>query len=318
MTVDHCIVQRGEGWYAVAGRLCPAGIAIAQRNAFAAALVAANGASLATVLYPGQVLHYDPSTLPAAPTPAPIPVPQPEPEQQPAGSIPALSAVGAVGTLTSVAGGRLSGVIEGKRFTSPIELTAGLRLVNCEINGIVGTPSKGCDDVLLDRVTCNGGLWLEDVSGVGVTGWEIRSSRFDGGATQAMRPKGVGVITVSDSWFVSHQQPPTGTHTEAVQVMYGAQLTTTRCAFSRRPVANNTVSAVMTFESAADGEGSVSTDCVYGWWDGTAWQRGGGVYGVYPGRARFVRPIVYCGGDPASAWYQSVAPRGGLVDPVYR
>ncbi len=167
--------------------------------------------------------------------------------------------------------------------------------------------------VILDHVE-SGGLWFENNGSTGgQTNWTIKWSKLYGGVWQALRPKGAGKIYVSDSWLLSDGTPPDGAHTEVLQQMYGSDGHYERVAFSRQPVTNNTVTAVLTMENANDGGDTKFIDCVVGYWNGSRWVRGGGNYAVYPGKSQWIRPTIYA--SEASAWYQQPSV---LTEPTYK
>lgn len=72
--IEPVVVEPGEGLFAVAARLAPAGITREQRNQFAMAIAVANGGDFSMVLHPGRILWYDTATIPE-----PAPAPEPEP-----------------------------------------------------------------------------------------------------------------------------------------------------------------------------------------------------------------------------------------------
>ncbi len=237
-----------------------------------------------------------------------------------AGAIPPLSSVGASGTLTNHAGGTLSGVtLSDKRFTGGVSFGAGaVTLNNCRFDAGITTYYADHGVVTLNYCTNPGqfGWWFEEnAAGVGgQTNVWLNYCLMDGGLYQAMRPKGTGAIQVTDTWFVSAGEPTPEVHTEVIQHLFGADGVYTRCAFSREPVSNGTVTAVLTFGDIGDGGGSTFTDCEVGYWNGSAWVRGGGVYQIYPGQSKWYRPRIHS--TAGTAWYAGNAP-AVLVDPVY-
>lgn len=64
MTVESYIVQPGDGLFAIAAKLAPAGITVEQRNTFAMAIAVANGSDFSLELHPGRILWYDTDTIP--------------------------------------------------------------------------------------------------------------------------------------------------------------------------------------------------------------------------------------------------------------
>ncbi len=60
----HEIVRVGDGFYSIASRLSPKGITASQRNLFAKSIAEANGMTLSSAIYPGQVLHVDVASIP--------------------------------------------------------------------------------------------------------------------------------------------------------------------------------------------------------------------------------------------------------------
>lgn len=67
----HEVVKAGDGFLKIAGRLAPVGITATQKAAFARAIATANGLTLTSTIYVGQILHVDPATIPTV-TPPPV------------------------------------------------------------------------------------------------------------------------------------------------------------------------------------------------------------------------------------------------------
>lgn len=78
MTVESYIVQPGDGLFAIAAKLAPAGITVEQRNTFAMAIAVANGSDFSLELHPGRILWYDTDTIPVPVPPEPEPDPEPD------------------------------------------------------------------------------------------------------------------------------------------------------------------------------------------------------------------------------------------------
>ncbi len=72
MTIEHEKVLSGDGWLRIAGRLCPPGATATQRGVFASKMAAANKMTTASVIHPGEILHYDTADLPFVAPPAPV------------------------------------------------------------------------------------------------------------------------------------------------------------------------------------------------------------------------------------------------------
>ena len=64
MTISHVKVKLGEGWSSVATRLCPPMTSQTKRNEFLTKLLSANGATVKTVIFPGEILHFDSDDIP--------------------------------------------------------------------------------------------------------------------------------------------------------------------------------------------------------------------------------------------------------------
>lgn len=243
----------------------------------------------------------------------------PPPPPPPGGKIPALSEVGPRGALTSSACGALApGTYRSLNCTNGVQLqgSGDYTFIDMKIPSIKSQYSNSLmprsGTVTLDHVE-TGGLWFEnnDAAG-GQAGWTIKFSRLYGGVYQALRPKGNGKINVSDSWLLSDGTPPDGTHTEVMQLLNGSQGSFQRVAFSRQPVSNNTVTAVLTIAYANGGTDTQFIDCEVGYFNGSSWGRGGGYSAVYPGESQWVRPRIH--GSPTNSWF---TPPVSLIDPVY-
>ena len=238
------------------------------------------------------------------------------------GGVPNISQVGPRGTLTNSTCGQLApGTYRSLNCTGKIYLQSSgdYSFIDVKSPGF-GSQGGGANfprsgTVTLDHVETSG-LWFEDSNGQGgQVGWTIKWSKLYGGAFQALRPKGVGKIFVSDTWLLSDGPPPDGAHTEVLQHIYRADGKYERVAFSRQPVSNNTVTAVLTMENANnDGGDTQFIDCEIGYWNGSSWSKGGGVYQVYPGLSQWVRPRFHT--SASDAWYNHIPPNS-LVDPVY-
>lgn len=59
----HTTVQPGDGFFSIAARLAP-GISTGKKLKFAEAIATANDMTFKSTLYPGQILHIIPSTIP--------------------------------------------------------------------------------------------------------------------------------------------------------------------------------------------------------------------------------------------------------------
>jgi len=247
-----------------------------------------------------------PAVVPPPPVVVPPPVAVP-----PTGKVPALAMVGPRTTLTtSSAKSLLPGNYVGTRF-GVVSLQPGtFTFVDCEVSFDVQYPSR---TVTLDHCKVNGGVWFE---GGGHAGWTIKASICDGGAGQALRPSGPGAITVTDSWLLTHgtsTDPALGIHTEALQLLAGADIIATRCGLSVEPRWNGTYTPITAvLNASAAGSNSTYVDCEFGYFDGTSWSAGGGFFAIYPGQAAFTRPRIH---HPAP-WYNNVVPVK-LTDPTY-
>lgn len=233
------------------------------------------------------------------------------------GSVPPISQVGPRGQLTNATCGALApGTYSNLNCTNKIELqpTGNYKFIDVKtptIQGLYGSAlSLRSGTVELDHVD-SGGLWFE--SG-GQNGWTIKFSKIYGGMYQAVRPKGNGSITITDSWLLSDGTPPAETHTEVMQLLDGSDGLFERVAFSRQPVNNNTVTAVLTIAELNGGNSTQFIDCIVGYWNGSNWSLGGGNYAVYPGNSHWYRPIIYS--SQVSAWYAQKPPPI-LVNPTY-
>lgn len=254
----------------------------------------------------------------------------------PSGGVPALASVGSSGVLANRTGGTLSGVnLTGQRFTTVVSFgPSPVTLTNCEFAGGLDStyPSHGkltLSYCTLPAAARTGWYFEENPPGSGNPGGSANvfldhcvfygAYNVSEATMQAIRPKGAGTLTATDCWFLSYGEPASAAHTEVIQLLYGASMVATRCAFSRTPVSNNTVTGVLYHESPTDGVGGSFTDCVFGGYNTSTgqWSRGGGYYMVGPGQASFVRPTIYStAGSPSDAWYAGNPPVS-LVDPVY-
>lgn len=317
MPIEHSRVLTGENWYPIAKRLAP-WATTAQIDKFARAIATVSGSTIVTPAKLGSAVHYDTADLPAKPVdPPPVVEPPPvvvPPIEIPTGKVPILSSCGPRGSLRLVPGGRVSGVVTGVKFTSPIMLAPDAQLTDCDLMAGFQSPSyPGNSPATLDHCAIPG-WWFEDNNRIGADGIEGRFSVVRGGSGQAARHKGAGLTKWFDTWFISDQQPAAGAHTETIQMMYGSEIHAERCAISRRPVTNNTVTGVFTFEQPTDGLKSELIDCEFGYFNEATgkWERGGGVKMLYPGQAAWIRALIHC--PPQEAWYST--PRV-LEAPVY-
>lgn len=354
--VDEMVwkVEPGESWYGIAYKLAPECTA-AQRDVLAKEMARLNGATLKTVLHPDRRLAFPPSIVPdcevtsstvatsttsvpstVAPTstsetPPPSTVSTtstpstgsstsaPTPGA-PLASVPTLSQVGPRGSLASRSGTALPcGTYQSVRFTSTVELSAcQYTFIDADIPGMVsrylGYVGPG-PKVTFSHSVVRSGIWFEDG---GHAGWTAEWTQFNSSGFQALRPKGPGTITITDSLVTSAGTPldNPNIHTEAFQAMGGANVIATRVGFSIQPRWSGSftpITAVFTFESGFDGAGSTLTDCEFGYLqpDGT-WVRGGGHYAIYPAKASFVRPRIHA--SQSQAFYSTPV---SLSDPVY-
>lgn len=249
------------------------------------------------------------------PAVAPPPPPPPPP---PVGAIPAYADVGAKGTLTDHPGGQLSGAYSNRRFTGQVSFgTQDVNCANCEFAGGIASTYPGHGKVTLVRCTNRRGWYFEDAGGVGGhVNVFLEHCLFENSPKQAIRPKGAGLIVATDCWFRSYGTPANGVHSEAMQTLFDAAGTFTRCAFSQNPVSNNTITAVVNVGEPSKG---TFTDCCFGNYDPTSgkWSRGGGYYMIYAGGSSFIRPTIYSAAGAYSDAFYPPQPPKVLVDPVY-
>lgn len=239
---------------------------------------------------------------------------------QSTGTIPTLSQVGPRGALTPHACGVLApGTYSNLNCQNAVRLQndGDYLFVDMKVPSIKGQYSDALlprnGTVTLDHVETTGGLWFEGRDGRGgQDGWTIKWSKLYGGQYQAMRPKGPSKMYVSDSWLLSDGTPPAGTHTEVLQHMDNANAKYERVAFSRQPVSNNTVTAVLTMAGIDVGADTQFIDCEVGYFNGSSWERGGGYYAIYPSLSQWINPRIHA--SSASAFY---SPPVHLVNPTY-
>lgn len=59
----HVTVQPGDGFLSIANRVAP-GLTSAKKKEFANVIATTNNMTFTSVIYPGQILHVIPSTIP--------------------------------------------------------------------------------------------------------------------------------------------------------------------------------------------------------------------------------------------------------------
>ena len=310
--VEHYKVQTGDLAYSIiAGNIAPH-LSTVERRTFGNKIGANNGLRSLKV---GEIIHYDPADIPVVVPPVvepPVVLPPIIPPYT--GNVPARSQVGRRTSGSTAVTGRINPGTYTDKIISAV-LNPGVFTFTDDRLALNLPDSAG--SALVDHCDIFGG-WFENG---GHNGWDIGWSWIDGGTGQALRPKGPGLIKVTDSLMSTmgtSADPALGIHTEAMQMLSGASGEFTRVGFSCEPRWNGSYTPITAVINVSEcGPGTVFTDCVFGYLDPQGkWGRGGGYFAVYPGQATFVRPVIYCGGNPANAWYNGQPPQG-LVDPVY-
>ncbi len=342
-------VKSGDSWYKIATTLSPECITRAQRDAFVLVLSAGVGNKPAETIYPGQLIPFESEDVPqcsvtttstvatsttvvsstVAPTSTTVTVPPSTVSTTStlppsSGSlVPTLSQVGPRGSLASKSGTALPcGVYDHVKFTSTVELSScAYTFTDVDIPRIVSRFASYVGPgpkVSLSHAVVRTGVWFEDG---GHAGWSAEWTLFDGGPSQALRPKGPGTITLSDSLLLTYgtsTDASLGIHTESIQTLSGAAVIATRVGFSaeaRWAGSYTPITAVVNLSEV--GATSVFTDCEFGQLRSGVWVEGGGYFKVYPGQAAFTRPRIHtASGTQDGAWYDNRPPTK-LSSPIY-